>query len=69
VLSATEPLQLLLLDEPTNHLDLPSLSNLEQALGRCIGALLVISHNRNFPDAVGFDRVIELGIWRAVFCG
>jgi ATPase subunit of ABC transporter with duplicated ATPase domains len=61
VLSAAEPPQLLLLDEPTNHLDLPSLANLERALRRYTGALLVISHDRDFLDAVGVDRVIELG--------
>jgi ATPase subunit of ABC transporter with duplicated ATPase domains len=61
VLSAARPPQLLLLDEPTNHLDLPSLANLEQALRRYTGALLVISHDRDFLDAVGVDRVIELG--------
>jgi ATPase subunit of ABC transporter with duplicated ATPase domains len=61
VLGAAEPPQLLLLDEPTNHLDLPSLANLEQALRRYTGALLVISHDRDFLDAVGVDRVIELG--------
>jgi ATPase subunit of ABC transporter with duplicated ATPase domains len=60
VLSAAEPPQLLLLDEPTNHLDLPSLANLEQALCCYSGALLVISHDRDFLDAVGVDRVIEL---------
>jgi ATPase subunit of ABC transporter with duplicated ATPase domains len=61
VLSAAQPPQLLLLDEPTNHLDLPSLANLEQALRGYTGALLVISHDRDFLDAVGVDRVIELG--------
>jgi ATPase subunit of ABC transporter with duplicated ATPase domains len=61
VLGAAEPPQLLLLDEPTNHLDLPSLASLEQALCRYSGALLVISHDREFLDAVGVDRVIELG--------
>jgi ATPase subunit of ABC transporter with duplicated ATPase domains len=61
VLSAAEPPQMLLLDEPTNHLDLPSLTNLEQALCCYTGALLVISHDRDFLDAVGVDRVIELG--------
>jgi ATPase subunit of ABC transporter with duplicated ATPase domains len=61
LLSAAEPPQLLLLDEPTNHLDLPSLTNLEQALARYTGALLVISHDCEFLDRVGVDRVIELG--------
>jgi ATPase subunit of ABC transporter with duplicated ATPase domains len=61
VLSAAVPPQLLLLDEPTNHLDLPSLANLERALCGYTGALLVISHDRDFLDAVGVDRVIELG--------
>jgi ATPase subunit of ABC transporter with duplicated ATPase domains len=47
--------------EPANHLDLPSLANLEQALRRYTGALLVVSHDRDFLDAVGVDQVIELG--------
>jgi ATPase subunit of ABC transporter with duplicated ATPase domains len=61
VLNAADPPQLLLLDEPTNHLDLPSLINLEHALSCYTGALLVISHDRDFLDAVGVDRTIELG--------
>jgi ATPase subunit of ABC transporter with duplicated ATPase domains len=61
VLGAAEPPQLLLLDEPTNHLDLPSLANLEHALRCYTGALLLVSHDRDFLEAVGVDRVIELG--------
>jgi ATPase subunit of ABC transporter with duplicated ATPase domains len=61
VLSAAEPPPLLLLDEPTNHLDLPSLANVEQALAGYTGALLVISHDCDFLEAVGVERVIELG--------
>jgi len=43
---------LLLLDEPTNHLDLDALRHLEQWLASAKIALLVISHDRRFLDAV-----------------
>jgi len=43
---------LLLLDEPTNHLDLDAVIWLEQWLQRYRGSLLLISHDRDFLDAV-----------------
>ncbi|MBI2703824.1 MAG: ABC-F family ATP-binding cassette domain-containing protein [Actinobacteria bacterium] len=49
----------LLLDEPTNHLDVDSVAFLEQHLAKFPGALLVVSHDRDFIDAVA-TRVVDL---------
>ncbi len=49
----------LILDEPTNHLDVDSVAWLEDQLANWPGALLFVSHDRDFIDAVA-DRVVEL---------
>ncbi|MGO1716986.1 MAG: ATP-binding cassette domain-containing protein [Halomonas sp.] len=53
------PSDLLLLDEPTNHLDLDALLWLEQWLTRYPGTLLLISHDRDFLDAV-CDHIVHM---------
>ncbi|HEX8390531.1 MAG TPA: ABC-F family ATP-binding cassette domain-containing protein [Candidatus Saccharimonadales bacterium] len=49
---------LLVLDEPTNHLDLPSIEELENALQRYAGAILYVSHDSYFRDAIGGEAIM-----------
>lgn len=49
----------LVLDEPTNHLDVDSVAWLENHLANWRGAVLFVSHDRDFIDAVA-ERVLEL---------
>lgn len=52
--------QLLILDEPTNHLDLPSIEELEIALEKYSGAILYVSHDQYFREAIG-GAVVQIG--------
>jgi len=56
---AVEP-DLVLLDEPTNHLDIETISWLERYLAGLSSAMLVISHDRAFLDAL-CPITMELG--------
>lgn len=60
VLGGVTPPPLLLLDEPTNHLDLESLDTLEAALNAYDGALLIVSHDAAFLEAIGITRWISM---------
>lgn len=60
VLGGKNPPPLLILDEPTNHLDLDSVATVERGLSAYDGALLVISHDEVFLDAIGITRRLEL---------
>jgi len=60
ILGAPQPPALLILDEPGNHLDIDSLTAIETGLAAYDGALLVVSHDPAFLDAIGIGRTIEL---------
>lgn len=60
-IGGNNPPQLLILDEPTNHLDIHAIEQVEAGLRGYDGALLVVSHDREFLDAIGIEREIALG--------
>ena len=51
-----------LLDEPTNDLDFGGLDWLERSLAALTGAVVLVSHDRDFLDRT-VDRVVELDEW------
>jgi ATP-binding cassette, subfamily F, member 3 len=60
---------LLLLDEPTNHLDLPSIKWLETYLERFEGAVIIVSHDREFLDRTTNITVEVSGAKLNVYAG
>jgi ATP-binding cassette subfamily F protein 3 len=56
----TSPADLLILDEPTNHLDLAGIAFVEDFVRRYPGAVVVVSHDRTFLDAVA-TSIVEVG--------
>lgn len=58
----SRPPPLLILDEPTNHLDIDSIEAMEVGLRAYDGALLVVSHDEPFLEAIGTTRRLELPI-------
>ena len=60
VLGGASPPPFLILDEPTNHLDLSSIEAIEGALVAYDGALLIVSHDEAFLEAVGVARRVAL---------
>jgi ATPase subunit of ABC transporter with duplicated ATPase domains len=56
------PLDVLLLDEPTNDLDFGGLDWLQRELAKLQGAVVLISHDRDFLDHA-VTRIVELDEW------
>lgn len=53
--------EVLLLDEPTNHLDIESIQWLENFLATCGGAVILVSHDRAFINAIT-NRTVEISL-------
>lgn len=59
-IGGNHPPDLLILDEPTNHLDIHAIEQMEAGLRGYDGALLVVSHDRDFLQNIGITREIAL---------
>ncbi|HEX7155618.1 MAG TPA: ATP-binding cassette domain-containing protein [Burkholderiaceae bacterium] len=60
------PANLLVLDEPTNDLDIESLELLEATVADYDGTVLLVSHDREFVDAVATQSLVAegAGVWK-----
>lgn len=57
---AAKQANLLIMDEPTNNLDIPTIEGLQEALETYNGAILLVSHDRDFIEGIGINDVIKL---------
>lgn len=55
-MAVAEPIDLLVLDEPTNNLDISSIEQIESALTEFKGAMLIVSHDLSFLQAIGVNK-------------
>lgn len=60
LLSANPAPRLVLLDEPTNNLDLKSIEELTEAMNKFRGAIIAVSHDAAFLQAIGVKRTWEM---------
>ena len=71
LLFAEPPPQLLIFDEPTNNLDATSVTQLVDALATYRGAVLVVSHNRDFLNRLDVTSQLVMndeGTCRLTIC-
>lgn len=61
VLLAEPPSNVLILDEPTNNLDMGNIEFLESLLRQYKGALIIVSHDKEFLNEIQLDHILELG--------
>src|SRR5262249_981774 len=59
-LLAARGVNCLVLDEPTNHLDLVAIGQLEVAIAKFVGTVLLVTHDRALLGAVEVTRVLEV---------
>jgi ATPase subunit of ABC transporter with duplicated ATPase domains len=64
-----EGVNCLVLDEPTNHLDLVAIEQLESALDRFVGTVLLVSHDRAFLDRVRITRTLRVEAGQVIDVG
>jgi ATPase subunit of ABC transporter with duplicated ATPase domains len=60
-LAAARGVNFLVLDEPTNHLDVAAIEELESALARFVGTVVLVTHDRRFLRTFPATRTLELG--------
>jgi ATPase subunit of ABC transporter with duplicated ATPase domains len=60
ILGGPRPPALVLLDEPTNHLDLDGVRAVESILGEFDGAVVAVSHDADFVEALAPDEILDL---------
>ena len=50
-----------ILDEPTNHINFRHLPIIAEAVSKYEGALILVSHMKDFAEKINFDHTLDLG--------